>query len=133
MGYVDYKYLTDEGDDTAFITDDGEGYREPDDATAEVRPAPCLSLGVTMDLGDRYPREMGDEYANRLYERVGGRDVLFDDTDDSVGTKIARMYALGVEEFAVVGDRERDADVLEVERTSDGSSEERTLDALSGA
>lgn len=190
-GYTDYKYLTGEGDDTAFLAADGTAYHDPADADAETTPASCLSLGVTMELGDRYPAAFGVDYvdadgetrtpvvgnygiglerlayavvdANRrtvggyhtvdwpdglhpyefgivgvpassypgaLYADLDRPDVLYDDTDDPVGTKVARMYALGVKRFAVVGDDERGDEALRAERTADGQIESAFINSL---
>lgn len=189
-GYFDYKYETTEGDDKLFRTAEGEAYHRPHETEAETDPVPCLSLGVTMNLGVRYPADLdvtyttdrgteshpavgnyaiglerlayavldanrtrtsgyhtvdwpdgvhpyefgivgvdGDEYPEQLYSELDG-PVLLDDTPDSIGTKIARMYALGVREFAVVGENERDAETIETEDTGSGGRTNRSKDAI---
>jgi prolyl-tRNA synthetase len=189
-GYFDYKYRTEEGDDKLFQTADGEAYHRPQETEAETESVPCLSLGVTMNLGNRYPADLdvtyttdreteshpavgnyaiglerlayavldanrtrtngyhtvdwptgvhpyefgivavdGDEYPEQFYSELDG-PVFLDDTSDSIGTKIARMYALGIRQFAVVGEDERDAETVETEHTGDGERRTELKDAI---
>lgn len=186
-GYTDFKYLTPEGDDDAFVDNEGNGFHEFEDASEDAEEVNCLSLGVKMELGDDYTEDLGvtyvddnnesknpvmgnygiglerlvyavldssredsdgrfkvewpegiepyslgiigvpgSDFGDEVYEDVlnANPEVLHDDTDDSIGTKVARMYAIGVPEITVVGDEEQENGVLSIEDISTGSQKQ---------
>lgn len=91
-------------------------------ATAEQHRAKGDPLGFVWPDGfapfERSIVEISGIDASDFYEKASrtGINMLYDDTDENIGVKIRRAYAIGIPEIVIIGKREKQTGIVSIER-----------------
>lgn len=86
--------------------------------------APFDVAVVNLKVGDSLCDSMAEEVYQKLQN--GGKDVLYDDTTDRPGAKLAKMDLLGIPKQIIIGPRIATEGQLELKQRSSGESKQMT-------
>ncbi|QKX01528.1 proline--tRNA ligase [Wolbachia endosymbiont of Cruorifilaria tuberocauda] len=68
------------------------------------------------------------EVSNKIYKALKSGEVLYDDTEESVGVKLARMNLIGLPWQIIIGKKAANANIIEIKNRVTGNVEETQVE-----